>query len=471
MEEFFRDRCSEFYESLAFHFKKGSSILKGVDYLMKSGEKALRRYAVEESHQYYREGFELLANKSDKSRQEECLLIDLISQWVLAYEYGGDQRAIHELLEAHQDLAESLGDKTRLGRFYAWLGTILQYRGKPKDAYQYLHRAIKLGEETEDGQIICHACERLIGVCAELGLFEEGITFGERAEGAARLLPLDPYLHSQLPLTTLGYLCWQKGEIKKALECGKDLLEYGDRHSDIRSQVWGWWITGLAYFGGGNLQSAFESFRKALQICQDPFYRDVVRASLGVIYASWGQFQQAEETLQEVVVHCQKLGSDQVAIPTKMYLGAVLIGKGQMARGLAMIEEAQELLLETERKSLYVLSEYILGRVYLEITERAAPMNLSTMVKNIHFLVKNVPFAGKKAEYHLNKAIEVAKEIGSKGFQAQAFLDLGLLHKAKKRMNQARECITTSIELFEQCEAEGFRKQAKEALGSLVVKQ
>ena len=33
------------------------------------------------------------------------------------------------------------------------------------------------------------------------------------------------------------------------------------------------------------------------------------------------------------------------------------------------------------------------------------------ILKNIGFLIKNAPFAAKKAEDHLNKAIEIAKEI------------------------------------------------------------
>ncbi len=49
----------------------------------------------------------------------------------------------------------------------------------------------------------------------------------------------------------------------------------------------------------------------------------------------------------------------------------------------------------------------------------------------------------------------------------QAYLDLGFLHKIKKRTDQAKECISEAIKIFEQTEAESFLKQAKEALVSL----
>ena len=53
MEQLFQGRLPEFYETLAFHFARGLSLDKAVNYLMKSGKKSLARYSIEESHQYY----------------------------------------------------------------------------------------------------------------------------------------------------------------------------------------------------------------------------------------------------------------------------------------------------------------------------------------------------------------------------------------------------------------------------------
>ncbi len=111
-------------------------------------------------------------------------------------------------------------------------------------------------------------------------------------------------------------------------------------------------------------------------------------------------------------------------------------------------------------------SEYILGEVNLQIATGPKP-SLSIMAKNIGFLVKNVPFATKKAEEHFNKAIELFKEIGVKGFLGQVYLSLGLLYKASRRTDQARQCLLEAINLFQECEAEGWLKQANEALDSL----
>jgi tetratricopeptide (TPR) repeat protein len=74
--------------------------------------------------------------------------------------------------------------------------------------------------------------------------------------------------------------------------------------------------------------------------------------------------------------------------------------------------------------------------------------------------------AGKAAD-HLNKAIEVAHEIGAKGSLGDAYLDLGRLHVVGQRKEEARECISKAIDLFEQCEIETPLKAAREVLASL----
>jgi len=98
--------------------------------------------------------------------------------------------------------------------------------------------------------------------------------------------------------------------------------------------------------------------------------------------------------------------------------------------------------------------------VYSQIATGPTPA-FSIIAKNIGFLAKNVPFAGKKAEEHFNKTIELAKELGAKGLLGTNYLDLGLLYKARKRTDQARQCISKAIQIFEECEAEVYLAQAK----------
>ena len=65
-----KNRLPEFHETLAFHYARGESQMKAVDYLLKSGEKCLERYAAEEAHQYFGKAYEILASKEELSESK-----------------------------------------------------------------------------------------------------------------------------------------------------------------------------------------------------------------------------------------------------------------------------------------------------------------------------------------------------------------------------------------------------------------
>jgi len=89
------------------------------------------------------------------------------------------------------------------------------------------------------------------------------------------------------------------------------------------------------------------------------------------------------------------------------------------------------------------------------------PSSVSNVAIRWNFIVQNAgSFAGKKAEEHFNKTIELAKEIGAKGLLGGTYLDLGLLYKTKKRVDQARQCISKAIQIFEEGEAKVYPKVA-----------
>jgi class 3 adenylate cyclase/tetratricopeptide (TPR) repeat protein len=467
MEQLFQGRLPEFYETLAFHFKQGRSIHRAVDYLMKSGEKNLKRYAVEESHQYYKEAFDLLSAKPGKSKEEEGLLIDLLIKWAFVFYYLGDFKGLTDLLSDHKTLAESLDDKARLGMFYGWLGFALLSRGKNNDSYRYLCKALEIGEDVGNKQVVGYACTWLIWTCLVLGLYDDAIAYGERAQEISKFFESDHYLYLK-SLGGLAHTYCYKGDRKKAFEAGKGLLEYGRRYSNNRSMFMGHIEMGFSHFISGDLPSAAEAAQRAITVSVDPFYSLGGRLLLVLSYVLSDRLREAEENVHEILNFSQKFGCEIWGTPALMSLGVITIAKGRMGEGLKMIEDARQLFLKSGNRYYLSRSESILGKIYLRMVEGAKPINLSMMAKNIGFLVKNVPFASKKAEDHFNKAIEVAKEIGAKGNLGEAYFDLGLLHKAKGRVDQARESISKAIQVFEECEADVFLKQANEALESLI---
>jgi predicted ATPase len=466
MEQLFKDRLPEFYETLAYHFKQGQSILKAISYLMKAGEKSLKRYAVQEAHQYYLEAYELLLNKTDKTREDELLLIDLILDWAMVFYYRADCIEWEKIFSRHLTLAETINDKERLGMFYAWLGFILYFREKYTDSYEYLRKATKIGEKIENQKIIGYGCTWLCWTCSELGLFDEAITHGQRAQKITDYLKSDHYLYFK-SLSGLAQTYIYRGDLNKALEAGQNLLKYGQQQYNYRSLYMGYLFIGYSHFIAGNLPLAIEFARKAASVSVDPLYLMGGKLLLGFSRAFLGEFQKIGELAKQLSKFCQDVGCEVWGTVAKILVGITYIAGGQMSQGLKKVEEVRDAYQKNKRRGTLALPEYILGKIYLQIVERENLPSFSILARNIGFMVKNIPPAGKKAEGHFKRTIEIAKEIGANSWMALAYLDLGLLYKARKRTNQARECISKAIQIFEQCDAEVYLQKARETIKSL----
>jgi class 3 adenylate cyclase/tetratricopeptide (TPR) repeat protein len=466
MEQLFQDRLPEFYETLAFHFNQSQSANKAVDYLTKAGDKSLRRYAVEESHQYFKDAFDVLSDNPEKTKDEEKQIIDILLKWAYVFNHRGDFRGLADLFSAHEDLAESLDDKECLGMFYAWLGWALNCKEELKGAHQYLSKALKIGEEIENHKVISYACAWLTWTCAASGLLDEAIVYAKRAQEILTFCESDRELF-RFSIVGMGMAYWFRGEGTRAIEAGKMLLEYGQSESDLRCMTMGHWTIGHGYYAAGNFPSAIECHKRAIHVAPDPLFTSGAKLLLGMTYIADGQLQESENMFGEVMQSSEDLGAEIVGSAGKFFQGIIMIIKGNLHQGVSIVEDLLRLWQENGSRYRYVIGEYMLGKLYLQMVQGAERKSLSFLVKNIGFLLKNVPFADRKAEAHFNIAIEVAKEIGAKGLLGQAKLDLGMLHKAKNRTDQARECISTAVQLFEVCEAEVYLQQATEAMASL----
>ncbi|MGD9043652.1 MAG: adenylate/guanylate cyclase domain-containing protein [Desulfobacterales bacterium] len=466
MEQLFQDRLPEFYETLAFHFKQSRSIEKAAEYLTKAGDKSLRRYAVEESHQYFKDAFDVISDKPEKTKDEEKRIIDILLKWAYVFNHRGDFRGLADLFCAHEALAESLDDTESLGMFYAWLGWALNGREELKGAHKYLSKALKLGEEINNHKVIGYACAWLTWSCAALGLLDEAIVYAKRAQEMLGFFKSDKELF-RFTIVGMGMAHWFRGECAKAIEAGKTLLEHGQKESDLRCMTMGHWTIGHGHYAAGNFASAIECHKRAIMAAPDPLFASSAKLLLGMTYIADGQLKKSENMFDEIMQYSEDLGAEIVGSAGRFFHGIITIIKGNLYQGVRNVEDLLKLWHENGSRYRYVIGNYMLGRLYLQIVEGKERRSLSFLAKNIGFLLKNVPFADKKAEAHFKIAIAVAKEIGANGLLGQAKLELGMLHKAKNRTDRARECISSAIQLFEACEAEVYLQQAREAKASL----
>jgi tetratricopeptide (TPR) repeat protein len=465
MEQLFRERLPEFYETMAFHFLRGRSTAKAIEYLVLSGRKSLSRYAVEEADQYFREAFEILQSKTEKTDAEKMALIDVLNDWGFVYYYLGNVNKWVDVMNAHEELAESLGANARLGMFYALLGIAHFMGGRPSVAFDYLKRALHLGESCSDQKVVGYACTWLTWASVDLARFDEAATYGEKAQEIAELFPSDQYLYFK-SLGALGYLHWIKGDFQKAREDAELLFAYGERTANSRSKVIGHWINSFCQSLLGDISASLRSGEKSIEAAADPTYVQFGRLGRSFAFLSAGDFGQAEEVLKPLVDFCEKGGVHAYLPWACLFLGPALIAQGRMSLGMKLLEEMNEMVHENNKRVCEAFYEYALGKVFSLMTMGPKP-SFSIMAKNIGFLAKNVPFASRKAVEHLSRAIELSRVIGEVSVLGLAYMDLGLFHAWNKESEQAKECLKAAVEILEKNGPSPNLEQAREALASL----
>jgi class 3 adenylate cyclase/tetratricopeptide (TPR) repeat protein len=466
IELLFKDRISEFYESLSYHFERGTSASKAVNYLIKSGEKSLKRFSLDEAYAYYQKGYELLSNIGSKSKLEEHTLIELINKWGMVFYYTGNFYEFEQILYANENIAERAENKALTGMFLAWQGNVAWQREKLKKAYSYLKSAYEAGELSENDNVRAYALCWLSWVCADMGMFKDGIECGEQALTIAKKLKTDHYLYYK-SIAGIGRNSLYMGHAVRSREVGEHLLEYGKKHSHIRSLVMGHWGIGDSHLANGDYKSASESYKNAYDVAVDPFYKFGSGVYRLVAYINDENFEIAKPLSIELTNYCKKTKWTHGDTIAGMIAGILAIEDGNWSKGLDEIMHKLQFCYEIERWGLVPIAEYTVGKIFLTIVLGERSVKSITLIKNLDFVFRNAIFANRRAEEYFQKSIETAKKIGADGIMGQALYGLGILSKKQKNTEKARDYFVKSMMAFESAGASLYFDLSKSELSLL----
>jgi class 3 adenylate cyclase/tetratricopeptide (TPR) repeat protein len=352
-------------------------------------------------------------------------------------------------------------------RWYVWAfcvsGWANAFLGRFQEAVEEGKKALRMAEEYSDNSLISFAAMQLLGAFLAKGELTQAIKYGEFAVQKAPT-------HAD-KVWAQGFLAWawcRAGEPHRGLEAMSNALSI-NRAGRFR------WLEaafavflGEGYFLAGEYEKASQTIKEGLELAE----RSGMKWIIGFAHSLLGQVAlktdptQAAYHFEQSIANFQKTKANPSFI--EFLRSIVMLTRGNLRQGVKILEDLTEVFYEKGSIWNYVTVEYMLGNIYLQMVLGAGPKTFTFLAKNIAFLIKNFPRASEKAESHLNKAIETAKEFGAKLILGQAYHDLGLLHKAKKRNDQAKECISMAIQIFKQCKAEEYLKQANEALETLI---
>ena len=448
MEKLFEDRLPEYYETLAYHFKRGQSADKAVEYLAKSGEKSMERYALKEAHRYYGAAFALLNRQPKKSGQTDSLRIDLLNKWSRVYYYRGRYKELLALLTQHQAVADSLPHSDKRGMFYAWFGCALWHRERFKEAHQQLMKALALGEKNKDLTVVGYACCWLSWVCTELGLLDDAIGYADRAQKILKTDHRDDFIYVS-SMCGRGYALWHRGDKPKTLEVGNVLVDFGRKQGDYRAKGMGYCCIGWSHLIGDDLEQATPYFAKAVQVSVDPWYSLFPKLALAYGMIGNGNVYGAEKHIAEILKFSKQFGAEFAGKPAHFFHGMVLVNQGRIKQGLRILEKSCQRWMENGYSLRYAACGSILASVYADLAKKA----------RIGRQTKFALLADNKATAYFQDSIEAAREIGANATLGRAYRDWGRLYQEKGDADKASECFAQATAYFRLCGSEDLATQ------------
>ncbi len=436
--------------TLAHHFARSEQPLRALPYLAQAGEQALRLRSYNEARQFGLQAVSLLGQLPGARQRSERIDINL--QLAQAYAFTGDlQRAIQMLDETGQ-LAQSLGDETRLGQIYRRSAQFFWLRGQPELAADYARRTLRAAEELNSTELLFSSLRMLGRVSIALAAFDDAIAYLLRyvnlieemsASGKTAGLPDD------LPIV-LGYLgvaYTRVGAWERALSCARRGLALAEQRSVdgmltstvifARMQL-AMVHTGL--YEWENCLAMIEAVPNPAELAEITPAIYMVLSLRGYALCNHGQTREGIASLERAVDWATRNGYRVFNYIPRLFLAKGFLLDGQVER--AEKEAAQA--LEDARKGGNRWAEGIGEQLMAEIgTHQTSPK-------------------WSQVEAHLIQSMQMLRAVRARPDLARTYLSLRRLYDRAGQMAWAVDCHFRATTIFEEL---GMTDELRKAQG------
>jgi tetratricopeptide (TPR) repeat protein len=129
--------------------------------------------------------------------------------------------------------------------------------------------------------------------------------------------------------------------------------------------------------------------------------------------------------------------------------GAVMVLSGEMEKGVKQLKDSINYWRSLGNYTVPVIAHLYLSNIYLRMALGEVKPSLCIILKNLWFIMRTLPFAGRKAHYHLQIVVSKAGEYNMPGFLAKALYGLGVLAGKKKQYDIARSYFAEALKVAE----------------------
>ena len=438
IEETYKDNLDEHYAVLAEHYIAGESYEKGAEYCRLAGRKAERTASLNDAIAYSKKGAACL-EKLPQTEDVQKKIVDARTVLGLYYIQMNRHVEAKEAVDPIVDLALERGYKRRVSQIYSTLGcySYLVEDDFPK-AFKYLDDALKIAEELNDtlslamanywlGLALAYSCEY------ERALYHIGKTL--EINVAANLLWGISMQKSMISVFVYDF----QGRIGLGYQTSDEALQIAEESGDIYSKAWAYTCHGISCYCKGFLEEAEEHLLKGIDLCESINLLSPLsfgHSWLGYTYFDMGEYRKSQlEQEQE-----WPFSSWTNLFKISLALAKVMNNE----RDINLAE-----LFKCHEDNRYAVFEGWMSRGIGEILLNIDDKHIS------------------EAEDWVKRAIEADKRNGMMFSLGQDHAVYAGLFKRKGDTQKAKENLKQAIEIYKECEADGWVEKAEKELKGL----
>jgi tetratricopeptide (TPR) repeat protein len=258
-----------------------------------------------------------------------------------------------------------------------------------------------------------------------------------------------------------------RGRYSDARELCGALIRLSETRNDPRPKGFAYWQRGCISILNDECDQAIVDAREALGIALAPFDRTFARYVEGSALALSGRPERGFLILDELRRIAEAGGNMPLIMISNPYYGAAISLSGRLGNGIRFIRESTRKTESWGNIAFPIIGHMVLGEAYLRMATSSERPPLRLLLKNVGFVLTNVPFALSKAQRYLDEALRRCRTVEMPGYLAQCLYDLGLLHKARKRLLEARACLTEALGEARSVAANKLALKIENAIASL----
>jgi class 3 adenylate cyclase/tetratricopeptide (TPR) repeat protein len=343
IEELYADRLAEQFEVLAYHFAKGETWDRALDYSMKAAEKAARAFANREALALYEQAQQAAGHLGDAVDPRTLVALHQVrANLYFAVSNFHDTHAEAQRLLA---LAHRLGDPATEASALATMGRASTFAHLLDRALVECREALAVAERVDAKPAVASVRVTLGFVRAVTGGIEEAKA--ELNQALALSESVGDAFHRATSLTLLGHLDNWAGSYADAAGKNEQALQIAREHRLFIPIVRSLWLSALVRIAAGDYEGALAQLDESRTLSEKAGEEILLHRTLNTLGWLWielGDLERAIDLNQRGAEGGRKRSDHETQANSEINLGDAFLARGDLALARETLEGVHRLV-------------------------------------------------------------------------------------------------------------------------------